>query len=217
MSYQDAINFKQATSEIIERQISLYRTSTIILASLLSLSVVSLSGLAMREHVEPFMVSVDKRTGEVALPSKLQVKDFTPSKTMVRHFTHQFINNYASYNALNIKKPFMEVLAMSDSSVREQYKRQILKSNPESPLNILGRSRYQVVKIHSISELSIDNTLDVRYSTMIKDSATDADLKKQEWRAVLKWKIDKAKHSIEELNANPISFKVTYLDVQPVK
>lgn len=217
MLYQEGLDFKHATRELYQKQISLYRIATISLGSLLSLSICAILFLATMAHVEPFLVSVDKRTGEIAIPKRLHVKSFTPTKNMVRHFAGQFIGNWASYNALNIKKPFYEVLSMSSTSIKNKYKRYILKDNPKSPMNQLGRQRYQTVKIHSISELSIKNTLDIRYTTFIKESTNDNVIKKEEWRAVMKWQISNSKRELSEWDANPIGFVVTYLDIQAVK
>lgn len=217
MLYQEGLDFKRATQTLYQKQISLYRTTTIVLGCLLSLCLLAVIFLSSISHVEAFLVSVDKRTGEVAIPKRLQVKNFTPTKNMVRHFSSQYITKWTSYNALNIKKPFYEVLSMSSKNMANKYKRMFLRDNPQSPINLLGRNRYQTVKIHSISELSIKNTLDLRYTTFIRESSNDQPVKQQEWRAVMKWQINTNKHSLSDWDANPIGFVVTYLDIQAVK
>lgn len=216
-NYKEAFDFRSAILESKENQLSIFRISSIVLLALLSLSVMSNVYLARVSHVEPFLVSVDKRTGEIALPQKLQVKSFTPTAQMIRHFTKTFINNWESYNAHHINKPYFDVIAMSDKAVAMHYRKYILKGeNPNSPINKLGRTKYRTVKIHSISKLGNPKTLDIRYTTTTLESATDKVVETREKRAVLNWEIKNIKRSLEAWDANPIGFVVTHIDIQNI-
>lgn len=215
--YKEAFDFRSAIMESKEQQISIFRIASIVLLALLSVSVISNIYLARVSHIEPFLVSVDKRTGEIALPQKLQVQSFTPQNQMIRHFTKSFITNWEAYNAHHIKKPFFDVISMSSPEVAMHYKKYILKGeNPNSPINTLGRTKYRTVTIHSISKLGSPKTLDIRYTTTTLESATDHIVEEKEKRAVLNWEIKNQKRSLEAWDANPIGFVVTHIDIQNI-
>jgi type IV secretion system protein VirB8 len=209
-----ALDFRVAITELKEKQIELYRTSTLVLLVLLVLCVIAMTYLAKVSKVEPFLLAMDKRTGEVSLPQRMKVKEFTPTKNMIRHSAANFVRNWMSYSSMNIKKPFNDVLSMSDPRIINQYKAMILKDNPKSPVNTLGRSKYRDVTIHSISTLDNPNMLDIRYSTTTKEVGTDDLVDEKQYRAVLKWVLVDKKRSVTEWDANPIGFTVLHFDNQ---
>lgn len=214
---KQGLDFRTSMLEYKERQISLYRFLTITLVALLGLSLIANVVVAKLTHVEPYLVTLDKRTGEVAVPHKLEVKHLSAQTTMIRHFAGEYVQKWTSYSPHNLKKPFLEIMATSSKEVGAQFRRYLLpKKNPESPVRKLGRGKYRTTKIHSISRLD-KKTLDIRYQTQTKESSSDRLVSEKEYRAVLKYEIVRKKRTLSEWDANPTGFTVTYIDIQPVK
>lgn len=207
--YDDTLLFR-------ERQITIYRLMTFLLAGLLSLSILGLTSFAIREKVQPYLAIVDKRTGEVTTPSHLNEKLVTENWAVIRHFVRCYVMDRESYNFLNINEPYKNVMRMSDKAIQVQVDHVLRPEfNKDSSIKILGRDKTMTVNIHSISKLENEHLLDVRFTTNIWQVSDNHLVSKKEWRAILKWKLTK-NQSLQDWDSNPLGFTIIFYDKQPV-
>ena len=201
-----------------DRQINLYRAMCLGLFGCLIASVLGVTTLVTRETVQPFLVLMDKRTGEVTTPTKLNAQSLSKNWAMVRHFASNYVTDKESYNFLNINAPYKNLLSMSAPSIVSQIDQHIRPElNPDSPIKTLGQHHYVTVTIHSIAKLSSsDNLLDVRFTTHTINTADNKIEKSEEWRAVMGWELNQKKRSLQDWDQNPLGFTVTLYDKQPI-
>ncbi len=215
--YQTGRNWYEDIYTAKENQLSLYRVIAITLSLFLCLSLLCITSLVTRETVQPFLALVDKRTGEVTTPTRLNAENSLVNWTMIRHFVTTYITNKESYNFLNINEPYQKVLAMSDEKVAKQIDLELRPEfNPNSPIKELGDHHYMTVTIHSVSKLSKDSLLDIRFTTTIFNTETRKIERTKEWRTTMKWALVSKKRTLAEWDINPLGFTVSFYDKQPV-
>jgi type IV secretory pathway component VirB8 len=201
-----------------DKHIRIYRTLCFGLFVCLAVTVMCVNTLVSRETVQPFLALMDKRTGEVTTPTRLNTQSLTNNWAMIRHFATNYVTDKESYNFLNINAPYKNLLSMSAPPIVAQIEQYIRPElNPESPIKMLGQHHYVTVTIHSISKLSShDKLLDVRFTTNTINTADNKLEKSQEWRAVMGWELVNKKRSLQDLDQNPLGFTVTLYDKQPI-
>ncbi|KTD32199.1 vir protein [Legionella nautarum] len=215
--FQEARSWYEDIYTIKEKQITLYRMLCMGLFALLSLSLVGLTSLITREKVQPFLALVDKRTGEVTTPTRLNSEDLKINWKMVRFWVTTYINNRESYNFLNINEPYHRVIAMSNDKVGTQVDKELRPDlNAKSPIVVLGKHHYVTVTIHSINKLNKDHLLDIRFTTNTIDCETHKVVRSNEWRTTMKWLLLNKKRSLDEWDKNPLGFTVIFYDKQPI-
>lgn len=215
--HETARSWREDWVESLTKERSLYRTLSLGLFTLLSLSLLGLTVLVTRERVEPFLAVMDKRTGEVTTPVRLNEQTKVANWAMVRHFVTRYISDREAYHFSNLNEPYQTVLAMSAQGVKAQVNQAIRPElNSQSPIKTLGQQRYRTVTIHSIAKLAKDNLLDVRFSTHTINSETNHEEETRAWRVTLKWELSHRQRSLSEWDMNPLGFTVTFYDKQPV-
>jgi type IV secretory pathway component VirB8 len=201
-----------------DKHIYIYRILCFGLFVCLATAIMSINTLLSRETVQPFLVLMDKRTGEVTTPTRLNAQSLTNNWPMIRYFAKHYVIDKESYNSQNINEPYKNILSMSESPIVAQIDQYIRPElNPESPIKTLGQHHYVTVTIHSISKLSSnDKLLDVRFTTNTINTADNKLEKSQEWRVVMGWDLVNRKRSLQELDQNPLGFTVNLYDKQPI-
>lgn len=200
------------------QQITIYRLLSMGVFACLVLAIICITSLVTRETVQPFLALMDKRTGEVTTPVRLNTQSLSDNWNMVRHFVRNYVQDRENYNFLNLNEPYKNLVSMSSPSVMTQIDHAIRPElNPESPINTLGQNQYISVVIHTISKMSNNNKLlDVRFTTNTINVADNKIMKTQEWRTVMRWELINKKRSPQEWDTNPLGFTVTLYDKQPI-
>lgn len=215
--HQAANHWYQDMALVKEKQINLYRSVCIGLFALLALSIMCVTSLVTRESVQPFLALMDKRTGEVTTPIRLNAQANVVNWNMIRHFVTRYVTNREAYNFLNINEPYQSLMAMSNASVKTQIDQGLRPElNPQSPIKVLGQHHYMTVTIHSISKLNSENLLDIRFTTHVVNSETNKSEQSKAWRVTMKWELINSKRSMSEWDTNPLGFTVNFYDKQPV-
>lgn len=215
--YHEANSWRDDLFTVKEKQISLYRKVSICLFFSLTLAMGCVTSLVIRERVQPFLVMVDKRSGEVTTPSRLTPQSLAVNWKMIRHLVTTYVTHRESYSASNLNEPYETVCAMSSEQVISQVDLGIRPElNPQSPIKTLGQHHYIKVTIHSIAPLGKDNLLDIRFTTHTVNSETHSTEQSKEWRATLKWAFVEKQRSLAQWDRNPLGFTVNFYDKQPV-
>lgn len=215
--YKEANNWREEIYTAKERQITLYRNLCLGLFAAFALSMICVTSLVTRESVQPFLALMDKRTGEVTTPTRLNTQSLAVNWNMVRHFVTTYVNDRESYNFLNINEPYQTVMAMSAEQVKSQVDQELRPElNPQSPITKLARHHHITVTIHSIAKLTNDNLLDIRFTSNLVNSETNKIEHSKEWRTTMKWELINQQRSLTEWDKNPLGFTVNFYDKQPV-
>ena len=197
----------------------LLRTYQMLLSGLLGVSCVlalALAILSAKKDVVPFLAIADKRTGEVTTPQRLE-GTHEISLPMLRHMVRRYVEARESYSPININTPYHQVLSMSTEPVARSYRRYIQPAeNRESPITRYGREKYMAVEIESVNQLPGERLLDVRFTQKLIDVQSEKVLSSQDYRITLGWDIDAHAQGLKALELNPLNFKITHYDKQPI-
>lgn len=205
-------------SEVYESMIcsrDRYRLLSIILAVLLTLSIVSLvSVLPLKQYVYRIM-EVNTQTGEVSELNQLESTTLSENWVVTRYFISQYVQNRHEYHVEDIKRTFNLVLAMSNKEVAAVYNNDLVDTNPKSPINTLGKDYYRDVTILSQNQLNLNTAL-VRFKTTTYSRTNLNDVKTDDYQVVIKWQYQNNKESLPDRDKNPLGFTVTYYQLSPL-
>lgn len=214
--YQEANDWQAELKANRERVINIYQKTVLgLLGCVCSLSI----GLAVtisKKDVVPFLAIADKRTGEITTPKKIeQTKDL--NFAMLKYLVRTYVQSREAYNPIDVNAPYHQVLAMSSSRVARPYQHYMQPSeNKESPITLYGKEKYVVVEIQSVNQLPGNRLLDARFTQKLVDANTDQVLSSHDYRVTLSWDLAHEAQTREALERNPLNFKVTHYDKQPI-
>lgn len=173
------------------------------------LAVVAVFALAMLtplKTVQPYVIRVDRSSGETQIVTALKgSQPRTYEDAVNRYFISQYVrlregwlNNAARENAYTI-------MLMSDQGEAQRYLAGVQSSNRNAPSNIYGDKGFVSISIRTISFLS-STVAQVRYTKVITygQSAPTA----QNWNAILTFKYTTAPELEKDRNLNPLGFQV---------
>lgn len=213
--YEHAKDWYEEKYELIALSRNRYRLLALGLGCLLFLSMAShIAILPLKQYIYR-IVEVNRKTGEVIALKELEENRYQTNWVVIRYFLHQYVLNRNLYNLEDVKRTFNIALALSSKSIANTYANQIMDTNPESPLNVLGNQYYKEVKVRGINQLN-DHTALVRFTTVTINKLTKNDQKTRELQAVLKWEFKNTTASLKERDMNPFGFFVTYYQESPV-
>lgn len=171
------------------------------------LEAVALVLLTPLKTAVPYMLMVDRQTGNVQTLDPLDKSRVAPDAALTRSFLAQYVVARESYSAPALKSDYRKVALWSAEEARSQYIARMQSSNPASPLNTLPRGAQLEVQLESISALGPDTAM-VRFTTQRSDGGGMGQ-PVQRWAAVLTYRFtDKGMSAADRLD-NPLGFQVT--------
>jgi type IV secretion system protein VirB8 len=174
-----------------------------------ALAVVSVGAVAMLaplKTVQPYVIKVDRSSGETQIVTALKgPQQRTYEEAVNRYFISQYVrlregwlNNAARENAY-------AVMLMSEQAEGARYLNGVESNNKNAPSNIYGERGFVSISIRTISFLS-PTVAQVRFTKIITfgQNAPVA----QNWNAILTFKFTAAPESEKDRNINPLGFQV---------
>lgn len=214
--FEAALDWQTELKANRERIMNLYQKTMIGLLGCVGALSIALAVTITKKEVIPFLAVADQRTGEITTPHKID-KTLEISFPMLKHLILTYVQARESYNYINLNTPFHQVLAMSSNKIARGYRHYMQPSeNKESPITVLGKSKYIKVDIHSINQLPGKNLLDVRLTQKLIDAINDNELESHDYRVTIGWDISNHAQSLKVLELNPLNFKITHYDKQPI-
>ena len=186
----------------------------IVLAVLLTLSLLSNLYLFPLKEKVPYLYAFDHASGEVTHIGTLEPTHLSADWTLSRYFLIQYVINYESYDFDNLETSYQMVWAQSADNVKKQYENQVKSGNPNSPYKLYGKDKYITVRVIAINRLN-ENTVDVKFEKLLHDRASGSQQIIQK-EAIIKWDYAKAQATQKMLDRDPLGFKVTYYQVSQV-
>ncbi|MCE3237826.1 MAG: virB8 [Gammaproteobacteria bacterium] len=213
--YREAKHWYEEVYESVLCSRDRYRLLSVILGGLLTLSLIALVLLIPLKKVVYRVLTLNQTTGEVVQLKELEGSHFSENWIMTRYFISQYIQAKNTYHYTDIKRLFNATLAMSAPIIAKNVEAEMVDTNPESPINQLGKEGYQDVIVLSINQLNANTALArFRILTHPKDDPTH--VKSADFQVVMKWDYQNTKSSLEERDLNPLGFKVTYYQASPL-
>lgn len=213
--YQAAKSWYQENYESVVCSRNRYRLSTISLGVLLAITLITMSVMLPLKSYYYRILTINHQTGEVAVLKEIEGNNYTTNWTMTHFFLNQYVQARESYSFEDIKRKFNNVIAMSEGEISDKYIAEMIDTNPQSPINTLKKDYYREVEVFGIDKLN-DQTALARFKVITYNRSDINDKKEKDWHAIIRWKYTNEKTSLETRDKNPLGFKVTYYQLEPV-
>ena len=167
---------------------------------------VALAMLMPLKTVQPYVIRVDKSSGETEIVTALKgPHPRTYEDAVNRYFISQYVRLREGWLNDAARENAYAVMLMSDQGEAQRYLSSVQSSNRSAPSNIYGDKGFVSVSIRSISFLS-PTVAQVRYTKIITygQGAPVA----QNWNVILTFKFTTAPELEKDRNLNPLGFQV---------
>lgn len=179
-----------------------------VLSGLLGISILANVFLSPLKERVPYVYTVNETTGEIT-----ELKEGLPNKVsndwlMTRFLLIRYVINRENYSVENLDYPYQITWAMSDTPIANTYSLAVSSSNPQSPYNVYGKSKFITVHVLSVEQLNED-TAEMRFNSSLQD-ASSGQTQTIEKTAIIKWAYHSQAETQTMLDRDPLGFKVTY-------
>jgi type IV secretion system protein VirB8 len=174
-----------------------------------ALALVSVGAVAMLaplKTVEPYVIRVDKTSGETEVVTALKgPQPRTYEDAVNRYFISQYVRLREGWLNDAARENAYTVMLMSDPLESGRYLNSVQSSNKNAPSNIYSDKGYVSIAIRSISFLS-PTVAQVRYTKIINFGQNTPVA--QNWNAIMTFKYTTAPEHEKDRNINPLGFQV---------
>ncbi|MDR6710248.1 MULTISPECIES: type IV secretion system protein [unclassified Novosphingobium] len=173
------------------------------------LAVVSVGAVALLaplKTVVPYVIRVDRSTGETEIVTALKgPQPRTYDDAVNRYFIAQYVRLREGWLNDAARENAYTVMLMSEQAEAGRYLASVESSNKNAPSNIYGDGGFVSITIRSISYLS-PTVAQVRFSKIITMGQNAAVA--QNWNAILTFKYSAAPEHEKDRVINPLGFQV---------
>ncbi|WP_062236805.1 virB8 family protein [Aureimonas sp. N4] len=175
-------------------------------------AVLGVAALAPLKTVEPFVVRVNENTGFVDIIREITGKEtVTYEEAVQRYWLGRYVRARENYSALEQQERFHEVALFSTPAEQERFASEVTPSNPQSPVNQMGRNGRVLIDITSISFLNKE-IANVRF---LKTTERGKEVARTNWIATIGFAYMAAPTSERDRLVNPLGFQVLSYRADP--
>jgi type IV secretion system protein VirB8 len=197
-------------SEIVLKQRSQLKIAYLIGAAALilaALCVIALVIITPLKTVTPYVIEVDKITGEAKVLNQYKgdVQNLTFEEVLSKFWINQYLIARESYSPnIDLEENYNKVRFLSEGKGFDMYAKRFGEDHPDNPFKKYGDSRVEI-EVKSISFLRKD-TATIRYELI----QTHADREtRSHWIDIVNYRYVNSPMTEAERLANPLGFKVT--------
>lgn len=180
-----------------------------IAAGACTLAVVSVGAVAMLtplKTVEPYVIRVDKTSGETQVVTALKgPQPRTYDDAVNRYFIAQYVRLREGWLNDAARENAYTVMLMSDQAESGRYLSKVGATNKNAPSYIYGDKGYVSIAIRTISFLS-STVAQVRFTKIITMGQNTPIA--QNWNGIMTFKYTTAPEHEKDRNINPLGFQV---------
>lgn len=171
------------------------------------LLVFAVIGLTPLKTVEPYIVEVNKTTGQVEVKKPLKEGVVEKDEALDKYFINKYLLARMQYDRQSAEEDYQVVAMMSSQNVFREYYNNFNPQNPESPLVVYGKNAKVRIKPSHISYID-DDTVSVRLEEWIERK--NADPERPKYKVVtLSFQYLNEPKKEEDRYINPLGFEVT--------
>ena len=184
------------------------------LASLVSLiAVFSVAALAPLKTVVPYVIEVDKLTGETKVRRSVDDSPIPQKEAIDKFFIHQYLQAREGYDRNDFNERYRIVTLMSDNRLAIDYSKTVRPDNEEGPFKRYGDLGFAKVIVREINFIA-ENTALVRFS--LRERLANQESITKEGNATITYYYNKSPKDEETRLVTPLGFMVKGYRVDPV-
>lgn len=205
--FTEAEDWHSETVLSLHSQVKIYKIVGIISLCLSFLAVFSLTQLIPLKKTIPYVIEVNKITGDAKVLKIYsgKIENISFEETLSKYWINQYLIARESYYPnLDIEENYLKVQHLSEGKAFSEYKKRFSDGNPKNPFVKYADDLVRV-KVLSISFLRKD-TATIRYD-LIRSTKTTETITR--WIDILKFKYTKTPETEATMLENPLGFKIT--------
>lgn len=167
----------------------------------------AMAALAPLKTVVPYVIEVDKITGEAKVLKQYagEVQQVEFKDVLSKYWINQYLIARESYNPkLDLEENYTKVQNLSEDKAFQMYAKRFADDHVDNPFKKYGDHRVEV-EVKSISFLRSD-TATVRYELL--ETMPNAEVRTK-WIDIVSFKYTKTPSVEKQMLENPLGFKVT--------
>lgn len=169
-------------------------------------AVAAVAMLAPLKTVVPYVIRVDRSTGETEIVTALKgPQPRTYDDAVNRYFLAQYVRLREGWLNDAARENAYAVMLMSEKGEQGRYLDGVQSSNKNAPSNIYGEKGFVSIAVRSISYLS-PTVAQVRFSKIVAQGANSPVA--QNWNAIVTFKYTTAPEMEKDRIINPLGFQV---------
>ena len=210
---RNALDWQRSDLKRAKRSVRLAWSVAGIAGLLAIVSVGAVAALAPLKRVVPFVVQVDRSTGQASVvPGLTGTNPISYDVSVKRYFISQYVKDREGWTPLAENELFNAVLLMSSDEEKKRWSDYFSRSDPASPQHVFRDTPMASIGIRSISFIN-EHVAEVRFARTVY-SHVDQPLVSN-YVATLTFTITNRPQLERDLNVNPIGFTVTNYQVSP--
>ena len=177
------------------------------------LSLVAVASLAPLKTVVPYIIEVDRLTGETKVQRHIDESPIPQKEAIDKYFIHKYLQARAGYNRNDFNERYRIVTLMSDNQVALDYSSTVNPNNDEGPVKRYGDLGFAKVEVREINFIA-ENTALVRFS--IRERLATQEAFTKEGNATISYYYNQSPKDEETRLVTPLGFMVRGYRVDPV-
>lgn len=167
---------------------------------------IAIAGLTPFKSVEPFVVRVDKSTGNADIISRLDENVVKVDEVLDQYWLSRYVDYREAYSNAIAFPYYQAVSIMSTKQVGVAYYAQVDPNNPKAPVNAYKKDGMVDIDVNSVSFLG-NNVAQVRFTRTERFSGNPQPA--THWIATITYRYLAASMSQKDRLINPLGFQVT--------
>jgi len=203
--FEEAASWERDKLAAAERSKKLAWVVAGVAGALATAGVVAVAALTPLKTVEPYVITVDRNTGEASIAAKLHGDaTITYDEAVRKYFLATYVRYREGWIAAAREEYFDAFMVMSARPEQDRWSRFYKTDNPQSPQNILANRTDVFVEIKRVSFLG-GNVAQVYFT---KESVTGSNSTKTDAVATIKYKVDGTPSKEVDRFKNPLGYQV---------
>ncbi len=166
----------------------------------------ALVALVPLKTVQPYVIAVDRSTGQISAPQPLAAGALTQNQAVAQSALVQYVIARESFDATDLKDNYRKVQLWSGAEARNAYIAGMSAQNPQSPLRMFPPATTVAITVKGVSLLS-DSTAIVRFDAERRDPGA-ASGQVTPYTAAITYRFSGEPLSAEARFVNPLGFQV---------
>lgn len=210
---RNALDWQRNDLQRAKRSVRLAWTIAAVACLLAVVSVGAVAALAPLKRVVPFVVQVDRTTGQTAVvPGLTGTNPISYDMSVKRYFISQYVKDREGWVPLAENEMFHAVELMSGDEEKKRWSDFFSRSNPASPQTVFKDTPMASIDIRSISFIN-DKVAEVHFARTVYSHVGQPLV--SNYVATLTFTITNRPQLERDLNVNPIGFTVANYQVSP--
>ena len=189
-----------------ETRARLWRGVAIGLGALALVQALGLALLIPLKETTPYVVTVDRHTGEAQATRTPMQGQVTQDEAVIRSLVAQYVIARETYDPYDQQERYDLIALMSADQAAASYNALWAPTNERNPGKVFGLKQRIHIAVRAINFLN-DKTANVRFTRSMR-AADGRETARTDVTAIIAWRFAPRAMSLEDLIRNPLAFEV---------